>query len=156
MPHEEDSMIDERPSLGALVAGITGELSTLVRSEIELAKAEVRQSVKRGMSGSALFVIAGVLLSMAGLLITFALVYVLIEVADLPAWASFLIIAGVYALVAAAFIGIGYLQVKRARGPERAKAEAQRTKRIVESLPPNTPPVPQSVRAPAESDVAKA
>ena len=149
-------MTDERPSLGTLVTGITGELSTLVRNEIELAKAEIKQSAQKGLAGSALFIAAAVLLVMAWLLITFALVYVLIEVADLPAWASFLIIAGGYLLIAAILIAIGYTQLKRARGPERAKAEVQRTKRIVESLPPNTPPVPQTVRTPAKSDSSRA
>ena len=149
-------MTDERPSLGTLVTGITGELSTLMRSEIELAKAEVKQSLQKGVAGSALFIAAAVLLVMAWLLITFALVYVLIEVADLPAWASFLIIAGGYLLVAAILVAVGYTQVKRAKGPERAKAEMQRTKRIVESLPPNTPPVPVTVRTPAKSDSTRA
>ena len=148
-------MTDERPSLGTLVTGITTELSTLVRSEIELAKAEMRESFKRGAAGSALFIAAAVLLGMAWLLITFTLVYVLIEVADLPAWASFLIVAGVYLLVAAILIAVGVYQVKRARGPERAKAEMERTRQIVGSLPPNTPPVPDKVRTPPTSDAAK-
>ena len=149
-------MTEERPSLGTLVAGITSELSTLVRNEIELAKAEMRESFKRGASGSILFIIAAVLLAMVWLLVTFCLVYVLVEVADLPVWASFLIVAGAYLLVAAILIGIGVLQVKKARGPERAKAEIQRTKQIVESLPPNTPPVPEAVRSPVNSDATKA
>jgi uncharacterized membrane protein YqjE len=149
-------MTDERPSLGTLVTGITGELSTLVRSEIELAKAEVKQSVQKGVTGSALFIAAAVLLVMVWLLISFALVYVLIEVADLPAWASFLIVAGAYLLIAAILVAVGYTQLKRAKGPERAKTEMQRTKRIVESLPPNTPPVPVTVRAPAKSDSTQA
>ena len=149
-------MTDERPSLGTLVAGITTELSTLVRNEIELAKAEVRESFKRGASGSILFIVAAVLMAMVWLLVTFALVYVLIEVADLPAWASFLIVAGAYLLVVVILVLVGSLQVKKARGPERAKAEIQRTKQIVESLPPNTPPVPESVRSPVNSDAAKA
>jgi uncharacterized membrane protein YqjE len=134
--------------LGSLVAGITGELSTLVRSEIELAKAEMRESAKRGAAGAILFVAAALLLLTVWLLVTFALVYVLIEVAGLPAWAAFLIISGVYLLIAAILIGIGVLQVQKARGPERAKAEMQRTKQIVESIPPNTPPVPDELRMP--------
>jgi protein-S-isoprenylcysteine O-methyltransferase Ste14 len=148
-------MTDDRPSLGTLVAGITNELSTLVRNEIELAKAEARESMKRGASGGALIAVAVALLAMVWLLITFALVYVLIEVADLPAWASFLIIAGVYLVIAAIIIAIAVAQLKKARGPERAKAEMQRTKQIVESLPPNTPPVPDSVRTSMNSDAAK-
>lgn len=149
-------MTDDRPSLGTLVTSITTELSALVRGEIELAKAEVKESVKRGATGSILFAVAVALLVMTWLLITFALVYVLIEVADLPAWASFLIVAGAYLLIAAAFIAIGVTQVKRARGPARAKVEMERTKKIVESLPPNTPPVSPSVRNGRSSGAAQA
>ena len=115
-------MTEDRPSLGTLVAGITGELSTLVRDEIELAKAELRESAKRGAAGGILFIVAGGLLLTVWLLVTFALVYVLMEVADLPGWASFLIVSGVYLLIAAILIGIGVLQLRKARGPEQAKA----------------------------------
>ena len=147
-------MTEDRPSLGTLVAGITGELSTLVRDEIELAKAELRESAKRGAAGGILFIVAGGLLLTVWLLVTFALVYVLMEVADLPGWASFLIVSGVYLLIAAILIGIGVLQLRKARGPEQAKAELQRTKQIVEALPPNTPPVPESVRTAPGADAA--
>ena len=50
------AMTDDRPSLGTLVAGITAELSALVRGEIELAKAELRESAKAGAAGAILFV----------------------------------------------------------------------------------------------------
>lgn len=144
-------MTDDRPSLGTLIAGITGELSALVRGEIELAKAEMRESAKAGASAAALFVAAGVLLAMVWLLVTWAVVYVLVEVADLPQWASFLIVAGFYLVVALILGAIGYVRAKRARGPELAKAEVERTKQIVSALPPNTPPVPERVRTPPPS-----
>ena len=141
-------MTDDRPSLGTLVAGITTELSALVRGEIALAKAEMRESAKAGAAGAVLFVVAGVLLAMVWLLVTWAVVYVLVEVADLPTWASFLIVAGFYLLVAIILGAVGYFRLKKARGPEMAKIEMQRTKQIVESLPPNTPPVPDKLRNP--------
>jgi uncharacterized membrane protein YqjE len=141
-------MTDDRPSLGTLVAGITAELSALVRGEIELAKAEMRESAKAGAAGAVLFVVAGVLLAMVWLLVTWAVVYVLVEVADLPTWASFLIVAGFYLFVAIILGTVGYFRLKKARGPEMAKTEMQRTKQIVESLPPNTPPVPTELRNP--------
>jgi uncharacterized membrane protein YqjE len=141
-------MIDDRPSLGTLVSGITTELSALVRGEIELAKAEMRESAKAGASAAALFVVAGVLLAMVWLLATWAVVYVLVEVADLPQWASFLIVAGFYLLVALILGAVGYARAKKAKGPEQAKAEVERTKQIVSSLPPNTPSVPDSLRTP--------
>ena len=88
---------------------------------------------------------------MVWLLVTWAVVYVLVEVADLPQWASFLIVAGVYLVVALILGAIGYVRAKRARGPELAKAEVERTKQIVSALPPNTPPVPEKVRTPPPS-----
>jgi uncharacterized membrane protein YqjE len=141
-------MTDDRPSLGTLVAGITAELSALVRGEIELAKAEMRESAKAGAAGAVLFVVAGVLLAMVWLLVTWAVVYVLVEVADLPTWASFLIVAGFYLVVAIILGAVGYFRLKKARGPEMAQAEMQRTKQIVGSLPPNTPPVANNLRNP--------
>jgi uncharacterized membrane protein YqjE len=141
-------MTDDRPSLGTLVAGITAELSALVRGEIELAKAEMRESAKAGAAGAVLFVVAGVLLAMVWLLVTWAVVYVLVEVADLPTWASFLIVAGFYLVIAIILGAVGYFRLKKARGPEMAQAEMQRTKQIVGSLPPNTPPVANNLRNP--------
>ncbi len=147
-------MTDDRPSLGTLVAGITAEISALIRGEIALAKAEMRESAKAGAAGAILFVVAGVLLAMVWLLVTWALVYVLVEVADLPIWASFLIVAGVYLLVAVILGAIGAFRLKKARGPEMAKAEMQRTKQIVESLSPTSPRVPADVRDPSNGQGA--
>lgn len=150
-------MTDDRPSLGTLVAGITAEISALIRGEIALAKAEMRESAKAGAAGAILFVVAGILLAMVWLLLTWAVVYVLVEVADLPVWASFLIVAGFYLLVAVILGAIGAYRLRKARGPQQAKAEMERTKQIIESLPPNTPPVPDSVRNPAAAkDASKA
>jgi uncharacterized membrane protein YqjE len=144
-------MTDDRPSLGTLVAGITSELGDLVQNQIELAKAEMRESAKAGAAAAALFIVAGALLAMVGLLTTWAVVYVLVEVAGLPQWASFLIVAGVYLVVAAILIAIGVFRAKQAKGPEQAKAEMQRTRQIVEAINPNTPPVPQAVRSPGDA-----
>ena len=137
-----------RPSLGTLVSGITAELRTLVRGEVELAKAELRSSVQAATAGGAMLAVAAVVLGMVWLLATWAAVYGLVEGADLPVWASFLIVAGVYLIIAIVLGIIGVYRLKRARGPQVAVAEMQRTKQIVESIPPNTPPVPETVRAP--------
>ncbi len=57
---------------------------------------------------------------MAGLLASFAAVYGLNQV--FPVWASFLIVAGVYVLVAAILGFLAYRHFKRVKGPERAIA----------------------------------
>lgn len=142
---------DQRPSLGALISDIVTELRQLIRGEIELAKAEVKAAVRTAVAGGALLAVAGVLLAMTWLLLTWAAVYGLAET-DLPLWASFLIVAAIY-LIAGAIVGfIGLRRLQRARGPERAVAEMHRTKDIVSAIPPNAPaasplpPVPSTKR----------
>lgn len=129
---------DQRPSLGALISDIVTELRQLIRGEIELAKAEVKAAVRTAIAGGALLAVAAVLLAMTWLLLTWAAVYGLAET-DLPLWASFLIVAAIY-LIAGAIVGfIGLRRLQRARGPEQAVAEMQRTKDIVSAIPPNAP-----------------
>ena len=135
---------DQRPSLGALVADIVIELRALIRGEVELAKAELRDSVRSGATGGGLIAAAVGLLVMVGLLFTWAIVYGLSEGAGLPLWASFLIVGTVYLLIAVLLGYLGVRSLKQAKGPEQAMAEMQRTKEIVSSIPPNTPPVPTS------------
>jgi hypothetical protein len=109
------------PSLGELVAGASRDLSTLVRTEIELAKAELKESARNGATGGGLAGVAVGLLGMAGLLASFAAVYGLARV--FPVWASFLIVAFVYVLVAAILGFLAYRHFQRVKGPQRAIAE---------------------------------
>jgi len=133
---------DERPTLGSLVATITRELSLLIRGEIDLAKAELRESARNGATGGGLIAAAGVLLAMVGLLLTWAAVYGLTAGTGLPLWASFLIVAVVYLLVAALLAFLGSRALKKAKGPEQAVVEMQRTKEILQGVVPTTAPPP--------------
>jgi hypothetical protein len=49
-----------RPSVGELFSDVAGDLSTLMRQEVELAKAEVRQSAAKAGKGAGLLAGAGV------------------------------------------------------------------------------------------------
>jgi uncharacterized membrane protein YqjE len=92
-------------SAGQLVKEVTEDLSTLVRKEIDLAKAELGKSMAAKAKGAAIIAIAGVL----GL---FALIFLLLAIRDgfdtfLWTWLSdlitaaiLLVIAGIAALVA--------------------------------------------------------
>lgn len=131
---------DERPTLGALVATITRELSLLVRGEIDLAKAEMRESARNGAVGGGLLAVAGVLAAMVGILVTWAAVYGLTAGTGLPLWASFLIVAAVYLVVAGILAFVGVRSLQKARGPEQAMAEMQRTKGILQGVVPATGP----------------
>jgi hypothetical protein len=50
----------ERPSVGELLSDISSDLSTLMRQELELAKAELQLSAKRAGKGAGMFAGAGI------------------------------------------------------------------------------------------------
>ena len=127
---------DERASLGQLVSSLTENVSTLVREEIALAKAEMSESAKRGATGAALLAVVATLLGMVGLLLTWAAVYGLTAGTGLPLWASFLIVAAVYLVIAIIMGFIASRQLKKARGPEQAQRAAEETKEILNGLKP--------------------
>jgi hypothetical protein len=62
---------DGEPSLGDLVMGLTDDISTLVRKEVALAKAEVQESIQDSAKAGGM-VAAGGMLAYAGLLLILA------------------------------------------------------------------------------------
>ncbi|MFJ6087751.1 phage holin family protein [Streptomyces sp. NPDC092369] len=87
------------PSLGDLISDISNDLSQLVRSEIDLAKAELKQeSMKAGKAGGMLAG-AGYAVHLVILLASLTVVFALDNVMDL-AWAA-LIVTAVWAVAAA-------------------------------------------------------
>src|SRR5215475_12646611 len=46
------------PSIGDLIKDATTQVSTLVRAEVELARAEITRDVKKGLTGSVFFIAA--------------------------------------------------------------------------------------------------
>ena len=105
------------PSVGTLAKSAMTDVSTLIRSEIELAKTEITTSAKRGGIGAAAFAAAGVMLAFAGFFFFFFVAELLAE--WLPRWASFLIVT-VFLVLLAAVIGlIGWRQVKKIKKPEK-------------------------------------
>lgn len=119
-----DRSRDQEPlgdkSLGQLVAMATESVSRLVKSEVELAKQEIKSDVKRVVMGSALFAVAGFMACLILVLLSIAAAYGLVAL-GIWHWAAFLIVAGAYALLAAAFVGIGWLRVKRLTGMPRTR-----------------------------------
>lgn len=107
-------------SIGALVKEATAHVSTLVRAEVELARAEVTAEVKKGLQGSIFFVVALVIA-------LFSLFYLFFALAELLAiWlnraAAFGIVFAFMLLVAGLFGFLGYLRVRKIRKPERTIA----------------------------------
>jgi len=115
---------DSDPTLGKLVADASRDISTLVSKEIQLAKSELKVSVKAGGTGIGLFAGAGFLLVLAIIMLSVSIAY-FIHWAGLGLHWAFLIVFGVYALVAALLALVGVKKVKQVKAPERALAQAQ-------------------------------
>lgn len=114
-------------TLGQLVADATRDLSAIMRSEIQLAKAEIQQDAKNAGVGAGLFGGAGVLGFLALILLLIAAAYGLVAAGVWP-WLAFLIVAVVLLLVAGVLAMVGLRKVKAVKGkPEKAITEAQQT-----------------------------
>jgi amino acid transporter len=123
-------------SLGQLVADATHDITSIVHSEIALAKAEIGADAKRVGLGAGMFVVAGVLAFLALILLLFSAVYGLVAT-GLAVWLSFLIVAGVLLLVCVILGLVGVGSFKRLNGkPERTIKNAQDT--IAAIKPRNT------------------
>ena len=118
-------MAEER-TLGQLVAEASQDLSELVRYELALAKAEIRDDVARGAKAGGLFAVAGYF----GFLATVTLVITAgygLAAAGLPAWAAFGIVTLALLLLAGLMVGVAVLLLRRIRPPERAIRSARLT-----------------------------
>jgi uncharacterized membrane protein YqjE len=107
----------EEPSVGQLVQSAMADMSTLVRSEIELAKAEIGRSAKKAGVSVGLFGAAGVLLAFAGIYFFFTIAELLAQ--WMPRWVAFLIVTAFLAVLAGMAALIGIRMLKRIDKPER-------------------------------------
>jgi hypothetical protein len=105
-------------TLGALFASASRDLSLLMRSEIQLAKAEVRVDFVNAAKGGGMFGAAGFLAVLAVILLSIAAAYGLTALGLHPA-VAFLIVAMVYVVVAGLLAFVGLRTVKRVGPPQR-------------------------------------
>jgi VIT1/CCC1 family predicted Fe2+/Mn2+ transporter len=112
--NESENELRERP-LGEVAKQLTGDLSLLVRQEIELAKAEMAQKGRTAAPGLGMVGGAGVVaLCAAGALTAFL---VLVCSLFLPDWAAALLVGAVLAAVAFVLIKQGKERVAEAGKP---------------------------------------
>ena len=114
-------------TLGQLVADATHDLSSIIRSEIALAKAEMGADAKKAGAGAGLFAAAGLFVFLAVIMLSIAAAYGLVA-AGLAPWLSFLIVSGVFLVLGALLAVIGKSRLSKIKGkPERAIKNAQDT-----------------------------
>lgn len=97
-------------SVGELVSQITDGLSTLLRQELALAKAETKQEVSKATSAGRLLAAAGFAGYVFSIFASFAIAWSLDEV--LPRWLAFAVVALVFGLMALVLYRKGRKQLK--------------------------------------------
>ena len=118
------------PTIGKLVGDVSNDVSSLIRSEIALAKTELKFSAKAGGVGLGLFAAAAFLLVLAVIMLSVAIAYFINFTGLDLAW-CFLIVFGFYALVAAVLGLVGYRSVRKVRGPEASIEQLRETKAVL-------------------------
>jgi Putative Actinobacterial Holin-X, holin superfamily III len=130
-------------SLGTLFASASRDLSTLVHSEIELAKAEIKFDVKNAAVGGAMFGAAAFLGVLALVLLLIAAAYGLVA-AGLDASIAFLVVAAALLVLAAVLALVGRKAVGKVGPPERTIRTGKDTAAFLKSPRSGDAPTPTS------------
>jgi uncharacterized membrane protein YqjE len=125
-----DERVDE-PTIGRLVADASRDISSLVRGEIALAKSELKVSVRAGGIGAGLLGAAAFLGLLAIVLLSVSIAYFIDMIPGINSAVAFLIVFGLYVVVAAVLGLVGVKKLKQVGPPERAIAQAQKSKEIL-------------------------
>jgi uncharacterized membrane protein YqjE len=142
---------DER-SVAELVFDVSERVSTLVREEVELAKAEISDKVGKILRGSVVGMAAGIFAFLALILIMEGVAWLLAEeVFDGNAWPGFFVEAALFLLVAglAGLIAYRSVQAGAPPVPEQAIEEAKQIKSTLQGEGgPVTSETPAQVEVP--------
>ena len=108
----------EEPSVGSLVQSAMADVSTLIRSEIELAKAEVGKSAKKAGVGAGAFGAAAALLFFSGIFL-FVTIAEFLTWLGLIRWVSYLLVWLLLVVLAGIAALVGRSSIKKIEKPER-------------------------------------
>lgn len=119
-------------SLGDLISEITGDLSTLMRQELELAKAELQQSASRAGKGAGMLGGAAVAGYFVLLFASIALWWAIGAATGLG-WSA-VIVAVIWGIIAAVLVAMGRTSLRAVRGLPKT---ADTVKKIPDALKGN-------------------
>ena len=121
-----DQVNTDEPTIGKLVVDAQRDISKLISSEIQLAKSELKVSIKAGGTGAALFAAAAFPGLLAVIMFSVALAYLIHwNGSGLDLHWAFLLVVLIYLLLAGLLVFVGVRKVKQVKGPERAIAQAK-------------------------------
>ncbi|WP_082574804.1 phage holin family protein [Arthrobacter sp. Soil763] len=131
MPPTEAHVKAETTSLGDLLGEVTRDMSTLMRQEVELAKAELKQSTSRAGKGGGMLAGAGVAGHFVLLFLSLALWWGLGTLMGLG-WSG-VVVAVIWGIIAAVLASIGRKELKAIKGmPQTAET--------IQEIPPTLKP----------------
>ncbi len=115
---------DDSPSIGELLSNISTDISTLMRQEVELAKAELRQSATRAGKGGALVGGAAVFAHLALVFLAIAAWWALGDSIG-HGWSA-LVVMAVLVVIAAVLAVVGRGQLKSVTGLPKTTATVKK------------------------------
>ncbi len=143
MPEQRDKSVAE------LVFDVSERTSSLIREEVELAKAEITEKVTKLLRGSAVGAAAGVFAFLALILVREGFAWLLNEEVFDNSWAGFFVEAAIFLLVAAGAGWFAYTSVKAGSPPvpKQAIEEAKLIRETIEGDEPSPAPAPATPAA---------
>ncbi|MGW0206334.1 phage holin family protein [Streptomyces sp. NPDC003233] len=140
MSAPDGSPVGAERSIGQLFASATTELSALVHDEIALAKAQLKQDVKRGAASGGAFSAALVLLVFSLPMLNFALAYGIrtwsgwnLAICFVLSFAANVVLAGLLALIGMLFAK----KAKKSKGPQKVAASMKETAGVLQNAKPH-------------------
>lgn len=121
----------DNASLGELLGDVTRDLSTLMRQEVELAKAELKESGSKAGKGGGMLAGAGIAGHFVLLFLSIALWYALGELMG-QGWSA-VVVAVIWGIIAAILASIGRKELKQVKGMPQ-------TSETLSEIPPTLKP----------------
>ncbi len=118
------------PTIRELITSAAADVAALLSAQIELAKAELRQSAKQAGSAFALLIGAGVLAFLGLIFLLVTIAYALVAL-GLPVWAGFGIVTLLLVIISAVLGLLGKKHAEKVRAPERTLASLEETARAL-------------------------
>ncbi|MGW1722305.1 phage holin family protein [Streptomyces sp. NPDC002306] len=143
MSAPDGSPVGAERSIGQLFASATTDMSALVHDEIALAKAQLKQDVKKGLTSGGAFSVAAMLLLFSLPMLNFALAYGIRTWSNWNLAICFLLSFAANVLVAAALALIGVVFAKktqRSKGPQKVAASMKETAGVLQKAKPHPRP----------------
>lgn len=132
-PEHEAERKAEQESLGSLMSQVSNDLSTLIRQETALAKAELSSTAKKTGKGAGMFGGAGVAGHFVLLFLSIALWAALGATVIGTAWSA-VIVAAIWAIIAAVLAFLGKKNLDEVQG---APQTAETLKEVPDALTPS-------------------